>query len=90
MISCLFLGVCVVVEGYAYFGMYTTPGIVVKIRCYADGSLPVRVSALTIPDGQGINLHRSVIDASFQIGYWATFDDPGQVSTIYPNYLMWI
>jgi len=69
------------VKGYAYFGMYTTPGIVVKIRCYANGSPPVRVGALTIPDGQGISLHRSVIDRSFTIGYFATFDDPGQVST---------
>ena len=61
-------------NGFAYFGTYTYPGVVVKVRL----SNLTRVGALTLDWGEH-QLFSAVIDQPNGFAYFGTFTDPGIV-----------
>lgn len=65
-------------NGYAYFGMYTSPGIVVKVALGAGSSPPTRVGAVTLAAGED-NLYVAAIDSASGYGYFGTVTFPGIV-----------
>jgi len=64
-------------DGYAYFGTYTTPGYVIKVRL----SDLTRVAALTLNTGENY-LRSAVIDTTAGFVYFGTDTDPGVVIKI--------
>jgi hypothetical protein len=63
--------------GYAYFGTFTSPGVVVKVRL----SDFTRVAALTLNSGESY-LRSAVIDPADGYAYFGTGTEPGIVVQI--------
>ena len=61
-------------NGYAYFGCYTTPGRVVKVRL-SDFSVVETISFFA----GAVGVVSSVIDAAKGLSYWGCATTPGRV-----------
>ncbi|MFH0939561.1 MAG: hypothetical protein V1899_09825, partial [Planctomycetota bacterium] len=73
--------ICSVIDttnGYAYFGTYTEPGIVVKVALGGGGAAPARVGAVTLNAGEN-RLYSAAIDAANGYAYFGTDTAPGIV-----------
>ena len=74
----LISGVIDLAGGYAYFGTYTSPGIVVKVALGSGSDLPTRVGAVTLNSGEDV-LTNAVIDPPNGYAYFGTYTSPGIV-----------
>lgn len=64
-------------NGFAYFGTYTSPGFVVKVRL----SDFTRVGAINLNTGENL-LTSAILDAAGQNAYFGTYTSPGRVVRI--------
>jgi sugar lactone lactonase YvrE len=76
-----------VARGYAYFGTYTSPGIVVKVVIGPGNTSPSRVGGTDDPGATPLkagenNLACAVIDPGAGYAYFGTFTSPGIVVKI--------
>jgi PKD repeat protein len=66
-----------IAHGFAYFGLYTSPGIIVKIRL----SNFTEVGSITLPAGENY-LSSAAIDFTKQVAYFGTSTFPGIIVKI--------
>jgi len=67
------------IHGYAYFGTFTTPAIVVKVRLGVGDVAPFRVGAITLATGENSIYRASVIDPANGYAYYGVSGDPAKV-----------
>jgi PKD repeat protein len=66
-----------IAHGFAYFGLYSTPGVIVKIRL----SNFTEVASITLPAGEDY-LSSAAIDYTTQVAYFGTSTFPGIIVKI--------
>ncbi|MCK6496786.1 hypothetical protein L6Q85_11065 [bacterium] len=76
--SYLICSVIDAVNGYAYFGTGSSPGVVVKVALGTGSNPPIRVGGITLDAGENV-LSSAVIDPSAGFAYFGTDTSPGVV-----------
>ncbi|HDP35459.1 MAG TPA: DUF5011 domain-containing protein, partial [Candidatus Hydrogenedentes bacterium] len=69
------------IQGYAWFGTYTSPGRVVKVALGTGATPPTRVGSVTLSAGED-NLVSAAMDPTYAQAYFGTDTNPGRVVKI--------